>query len=72
MLEETIEFPPPLVPDMFLFVRGYHTGAFYEKVLDVSARLRSVRGERDSPQENSAGQSVTDFSPAASNDEEEA
>lgn len=72
MLEETIEFPPPLVPEMFLFVRGYHTGAFYEKVFDVSARLRAVRENEDELQEKSSDQSVTDFSSAESNDEDKA
>ncbi|BAQ79814.1 hypothetical protein [Pseudomonas sp. St29] len=41
MLESTIEFPPPLVPDMFLYVRGNHTELFFETILDITTRLRA-------------------------------
>jgi hypothetical protein len=43
MLESTIDFPPPLVPGMFLHVRGNHTAEFFNTVLDITTRLKALR-----------------------------
>lgn len=49
MLESTIDFPPALVPDMFLFVRGNHTELFFDTILDITTRLRGLQINIETP-----------------------
>lgn len=43
-LTEVIEFPPPLVPDMTFYSRGYFHGGFLEAMQDANARVLEGRG----------------------------